>query len=490
MHPHFLRAVLALSCSLYVLPAEKLPNYEITPDVQSALDRISADHLRGDLSFLASDALEGRGTPSRGLEIAGEYIAAQFRRAGLEPAVMGNYFQSAGMIVKRPDLRGFTMVFSRGKHGLVVAPGDVVLETNAAVDLKAAPLYRLAAGDTNKPEALNGKVVIAELREARGARELLRKAHPALLIVVGRTSPGEMPLETLIDPTQPVRQRASNLIVFSPKMADFVNELKPGENDATASIHIAAPVEEHATLRNVIGVLPGSDPALKDTYVLVTAHYDHLGKKAGGEGERIFNGANDDGSGTVSVIELANALAGLKKHPARTIVFMTFFGEEEGLIGSQYYVHHPVFPLGKTVADINLEQLGRTDSNRGKEIGTVGPTGYGYSSLIDEFRAAGEQTGVKVYNPGADSDRYFAESDNLPFAEAGIPAHSFCTAFVFPDYHAAGDKWEKIDYQNMAKVDRMLALGILMTAGSAAPQHWNAGNPKTKRFERARQQPQ
>ncbi len=207
--------------------------------------------------------------------------------------------------------------------------------------------------------------------------------------------------------------------------------------------------------------------------------------KPAGEGDRIYNGANDDGSGTVSVIELANALAGLRKHPARSIVFMTFFGEEEGLIGSKYYVHHPVFPLANTVADINLEQVGRTDSSKGKQMATIGPTGYGYSTVIADFRKAGDLTGVKVYDPGADSDRFFAQSDNLGFAEAGIPAHSFCVAFLFPDYHAVGDEWQKIDYDNMAKVDRTFALGLVLLGDDPDPPHWNTSNPKAKRFAEA-----
>jgi len=478
-------AILVLSCFLFPVRAAKLPKYEVTPDVQAALDRISPNSLRGDLSFLASDLLEGRGTPSRGLEIAAEYIASEFRRAGLEPAVNGDYFQAAGMIVKRPDLTGFTMEFSRGKRTMTISPEEVTIETSVAVDLKSAPLFKLAAGDSPQPETLDGKVVLVQLRDARAVRALLSKAHPALIILVGRTSPGNRPAESLTDPTQPATPRPSRVIVFSPKMADFAGDLKAGGNDATASIYLAAPLEQHTTLRNVIGVLPGSDPALKDTYVLVTAHYDHLGMKAGGDGDRIYNGADDDGSGTVSVIEIANALAAMKKHPGRSIVFMTFFGEEEGLIGSEYYVHHPVFPLSKTVADVNLEQVGRTDSSRGKQIANAAPTGYSYSTMIDDFRAAGEQTGVKVYNAEADSDRYFVDSDNLPFAEAGIPAHSFCVAFEFPDYHAAGDEWQKVDYDNMAKVDRMLTLGIVMLADDAAPPHWNLDNPKARRFAKA-----
>lgn len=482
---------LALSILLEPLSAVKLPKYEVTPDIQSALDRISPNSLRGDLSFLSSDLLEGRGSPSRGLEIAAEYIASAFRRAGLEPGVNGDYFQSAEMIVKRPDFTGFTMEFTNGKNTVAVSPDDVTLEINAAVDVTSAPVFKLSGTNLPKPDALDGKVVVVTLRDARAARAVLNKAHPALIVLVGRTSPGARPAETLIDPTQPATAvRPSRVIVFSPQMADFAADLKNGESEATASIHIAALTEEHATLRNVIGVLPGSDPVLKETYVLVTAHYDHLGLKSGGSGDRIYNGANDDGSGTVSVIEIANALASMKRHPGRSIIFMTFFGEEAGLIGSEYYVHHPVFPLAKTVADVNLEQLGRTDSTRGKQIATLGPTGYGYSNMIDVFRAAGEQTNVKIYNPLTDSERYFSDSDNLPFAEAGIPAHTFSVAFEYPDYHGVADEWQKIDYDNLSRVNRTLALGIVMLSDDASAPHWNLDNPRAKRFAKPANQNQ
>jgi Zn-dependent M28 family amino/carboxypeptidase len=489
MQKFLLAAVLALAISLVPGHSAKLPKYEITPDVQSALDRISSNSLRGNLSFLASDLLEGRGTPSRGLDLAAEYIAAQFRRAGLEPPVNGDYFQVADMLVRRPNLEGFNLEFTHKKRDMKIAAEDANIEVNAPIDLKSAPLFKLVANDTHRPQELDGKVVVVRLSDARGVRDLLEKAHPALLVLVGRTSPGAMPSETLIDPAQPQKPaRTSRIVIFSPKMDDFASALSSGTSGATVTVHLAAPIEQPVKLRNVIGVLPGADPALKDTYVLLTAHYDHLGMKAGGDGDRIYNGANDDGSGTVSVIEIANALAGMKKHPARSIVFMTFFGEEEGLIGSKYYVNHPVFPLAKTVADVNLEQVGRTDSTKGKQIANVGPTGYSYSTVIDDFRKAGDLTGVKVYDPGPDSDRFFAQSDNLDFAAAGIPAHSFCVAFLFPDYHALGDEWQKIDYDNMAKVDRTFALGIVMLGDDPTPPHWNTDNPRAKRYAAARKQ--
>jgi Zn-dependent M28 family amino/carboxypeptidase len=245
------------------------------------------------------------------------------------------------------------------------------------------------------------------------------------------------------------------------------------------------------TLRNVIGILRGSDPALSDTSVMLTAHYDHLGVRdhldtqPGASGDRIYNGANDDGSGVVSVIAAARALASLEHRPKRSILFVTFFGEEEGLIGSQYYARHPVWPLEKTIAQLNLEQVGRTDSSEGRQISNASLTGFDYSDLTSYVQRAGRSTGIRVYKDGPNSDAYFADSDNFSLAEVGVPAETLCVAFEFPDYHAVGDEWQKIDYDNMAKVDRAVALALYLMANSEQPVQWNEANPKTAPYVKA-----
>ena len=339
MTPRFLLAYasLLLAVSLPALASPQVSGFDtvLNPGRQAVLDRISADSLRGHLSFIASDLLEGRGTPSRGLDLAAEYIAAQFRRAGLEPGGDNGYFQMAS----------------------------------------------------------------ATLR--------------------GATSP--------------------------------------------------------VPVKNVVGVLRGSDPTLRGTCVLVSAHYDHLGMRGEG-GDTIFNGANDDGSGTVSVIELAWALAQSK--PKRSIVFVTFYGEERGLLGSQFYGRHPVFPVEKTVAMINLEQVGRTDDNEGPRIAAAAMTGFDFSEVGTIFAAAGREVGIEVQKHPVNSDSFFGRSDNQALANLGIPAHTLCTAFEFADYHKPTDHWEKVEFENMAKVDRMVALGLLAIADSSAEPKWNAGNPK------------
>ncbi|MGH9647969.1 MAG: M28 family peptidase [Bryobacteraceae bacterium] len=322
------------------------------------IDHISADSLRGNLSFLASDLLEGRATPSRGLDLAAEYIAAQFRRAGLEPAGDDGYFQTATL----------ADVGERGKR----------LAQSMGVD----------------------------------------------------------------DPSS-------------------------------------------VKMRNVAGILRGSDPKLRDTYVILSSHYDHLGLAAPGNttgDDRIYNGANDDGSGSSSVIEVANALAARPVHPKRSILFILFFGEERGLWGSRFYAAHPLVPPAQTIAQLNLEQIGRTDAADGPQIKTASITGYDFSDVPGILADAAQSAGVKVYKNPQNSDAYFSRSDNQSLADLGIPAHTLCVAYDFPDYHKVSDSWEKIDYDNMAAVDRAVALGMLRLASGEAPPKWNEQYAPARRY--------
>jgi len=234
------------------------------------------------------------------------------------------------------------------------------------------------------------------------------------------------------------------------------------------SLHLAKPVLKEAVLRNVAAVLRGSDAGLRDQYLLLTAHYDHLGRSSRG----IFNGANDNGSGTVSVIEIARALAALNPHPKRSILFVTLFGEEEGLLGSYYYTHHPLVPLKNTVANINLEQMGRTDEQSGREVAAFAFTGPSYSNLPEIMGEAAKAEGVSIYRR-RDADDFFDRSDNFAFAQYGIVAHTLAVAFEYPDYHGLGDKSEKIDYANMATVDRGIAAGIVQLADELETPKWS-----------------
>jgi Zn-dependent M28 family amino/carboxypeptidase len=281
------------------------------------------------------------------------------------------------------------------------------------------------------------------------------------------------------------RDESSAIAIHNSEFESLIWPLASGATGIKVTVHANASIERPVTLRNVVGLLRGSDPVLKDTYALVTAHYDHIGVKPDGDGDRIYNGANDDASGTASVIEIASALATLHPRPKRSIAFIALFGEETGLLGSRYYGAHPLFPLARTVADVNLEQLGRTDSLEGPKIASASFTGFDFSDLPSIFEKAGQKTGVKVYKDDQRSDEFFSRSDNQALADVGVPAHTLCVAFEFPDYHGVADEWPKLDYENMAKVDRMVALGLLMIADSDAVPRWNAGDAKATRYEKA-----
>jgi hypothetical protein len=409
------------------------------------------------------------------------------------------------------NLQGFSLKIGSGENLISIDRSQVTLSIDTGLDLNQAGLYKIDYKDLSslasaKPEQLQGKVVIAEIPDIRLADrsrrgelfrqqnefgEKMKAAKVALILSIdrNRAEGGGAGAVRMIDPENPTSFRGAPALpmitIHGPDAVNFFDSLKPGPAAATVSLKLSAPDEKTLKLRNVVGLLRGSDPVLKDTYVLVTAHYDHIGVREGMPGDNIFNGANDDGSGTVSVIEIASALARLKQKPKRSILFMTVFGEEKGLLGSRYYGRHPLFPIEKTVADINLEQVGRTDSTEGPQVGTASLTGFDYSDVGIILKAAGEITGVKVYKHERNSDAFFGRSDNQALADQGVPAHTLCTAFEFADYHGAGDHWDKIDYENMAKINRMVALGIVMIAENPEEPKWNEANPRAERYVKA-----
>ena len=433
---------------------------------QAALDRISADSMRGNLSFLASDALEGRATPSRGLNIAAEFIASRFRSAGLDP-VGGSYFQDARFVSVTQSLRDFRMKLSTDGEELDLGRGETEVRSLKPIDLASALAVLLP------DSAIEGKIVAGDARTfgTEAALAKLRAAKPALiLLVAGQGHGGELSWQS-----DEAEAETPVIRIFNEAAAQALSEKRP----ITVTLHLEGPEVNRTKVENVLGLLRGSDPALRDEYVVLSAHYDHLGVKDG----QVYDGANDNGSGVVSVIEMGAALASLDPHPKRSIVFATFFGEEEGLFGSEYFVHHPPVPLRQIIANINLEQMGRTDETDGREVGAIAFTGPSFSNLPTLMAGPAHAEDVKIYNKrGANS--FFDRSDNYPFAQMGIVAHTIVVAFEYPDYHAPGDKWEKIDYANMAKVDRAVAAGILQIANSAETPKWS-DSPQTEAWRKA-----
>jgi hypothetical protein len=516
-----LRPLLATFLLLSISPEDSFshPPVEdlsaLTTLQRAAVDQITADSLKGHLSFLASDLLEGRETPSRGLDLAAEYIAAQFRRGGLEAIGDDGYFQTATWELLETPSGGFSFELKNGKAPPIrVAKELVSLQRLNAFDILAAPVVKIDASDakaidTLSPKLVEGSAALVEVPEPGSPNRTATRAltaltsriaatKPAVIVMVSRkqnTATGLAP-GRIRDPGNPPTRRFISsersgppiVTVHDPKVAAIYDSLPFGASEqVTVAAHLDEPKPRPVKVRNVVGLLRGSDPDLKNTYVLVTAHYDHIGNRRAPDekGDQIYNGANDDGSGTVSVIEIASALATLKTHPKRSILFVTFFGEEKGLLGSRYYGQHPLVPLKKTVADLNLEQVGRTDDSEGPRVGAAVMTGHGYSDLSDVFTAAGAAEGVELQKHPRFSDSYFGRSDNQALADVGVPAHTIGVTFMFPDYHGAADHWEKIDYANMAKINRMVAHGLLMVANNPAEPRWNASNPRAARYLKA-----
>jgi hypothetical protein len=455
--------------------------------------KVTANDLKADVSFLASDALEGRGTPSKGLDIAAEYIASEFRRAGLEPAGDDGYFQTAPYASVTPNSEGLELTLETGDRVIKAESASMGLQEAAAADLSHVPAVKAtmtdaAALDALTPDQVRGKVLLlvippdAQYSVTRGIPDAVVRLGPALVLSVRTHGRGLSAGSRLRDTSAP-GAKVPILAVWDAAIQTAV----AAAEEIRVSVHIPAPAAVPVKLRNVIGVLRGSDPALKDTYLVLTAHYDHLGVRGSGEGDRIFNGANDDASGTSSVVEIAKALAALAPRPRRSIVFMTFFGEELGDLGSRYYCQHPVFPLAKTIADINLEQLGRTDDSEGPRLLQFNLTGFDYTGIAAFLSKAGGETGIRVVKDVENSDSFFGRSDNAAFADAGVPSTTLSVSYIFPDYHRPGDEWPKLDYDNMAKVDDAVALGVYGIADSAEAPQWNKANPKTARYAEARE---
>ncbi len=481
---------------MFLAAAPLLLAADIAPPWQAALDRITPDGLRADVSFLASDALGGRGTPSQGLDIAAEFIASQFRRAGLQPAGDDGFFQTSSWLLPEGNPQGFLMELTAGARTTKVPVQEVILPVAGPLDLSGAEVFRMSIGGrAPDPESGSGKVVLVVLAGEEGQREVaalvrqLMRSRPAAVVLADTRPEPYLPAKGQIH-QEGAAARPLGLPVITVRSPEFFEAVSSLPMGAAAGVKlklwIAAPSNRTIRLRNVVAVLPGSDPLLKDSYLVLDAHYDHVGIGAPVAGDTIYNGANDDASGIASMLEVAATLARLPTRPKRTIAFAAYFGEELGMLGSRYFAGHPVFPVAKIIGALSLEQTGRTDSDEGPRVLSANLTGFRFSTLSESLVKAGEATGVRVWDDEKHGDDYFAASDNVALAEVGIPAHTLSVTYAFPDYHRPGDHWDKLDYENMAKVTRTVALGVLMLADDTSVPRWNESIERVKRYAAAR----
>jgi len=234
------------------------------------------------------------------------------------------------------------------------------------------------------------------------------------------------------------------------------------------------PEEGRRISYNVIGIIPGSDPVLKDQVVAFAAHYDAIGIVTPVNGDSIVNGADDDASGVTTILEIARSFA---KGPApkRTILFLATTGEEQGILGTRWYVAHPVFPISKMVAEMEVEMAGRPDSLAGGS-GKLWMTGYDRSTMGAMLKAAG----IPIVPDPHPQFRFFERSDNIIFARAGIPAHTLSSYNLHEDYHTPSDEASGIDFAHLTAIARVAASAARLLADGPAPA-WNPGGQPAPR---------
>lgn len=470
------------------------------------------------VKFLASDDLEGRGNGSRGLENAAEYIAARFREAGLEPAGdAGSYFQrfemTTGMSLEPGNSvtlksgrttvafdvgRDYEIVSTSGAPSSAEETVPVVFagygisapalryDDYAGIDTanKAVLIFTHEPQETDARSVFEGQTNTVHSTMLRKVEVARKNGVKAILVIDDanhrpatdrfRRWMREPQAEDYGIPvfylSRDLVQRALgsrlNLEMTSAQIDRNLSPQSRSLNDLTVST-LDRTTRVRRPVRNVIGTLKGSDPALQAETIIVGAHYDHLGRSgrfsmSQNTGGQIHHGADDNASGTAAVIEMAKAAVEARKDFRRSLVFITFAGEEHGLLGSSYYANHPTMPLDKTIAMINLDMVGRA----GGRIMVDGVSSA--PSIEGDLSRAESASSIKLRalrgGPGAGA------SDDATFLLRKIPSINFFSGF-HSDYHRPSDTWEKIDAAGGAAVaDLALALAHELANRAQPPE--------------------
>jgi len=462
---------------------------------------ITADHMSKNLHVLASDEYEGRETGQKGQKMAAEYIASQFRSAGIKPYKDDTYYQEfpLNLVLPAPAAISVQGKNLESKKDFYNYPGlteqkistDNILflgygieednyndYLNADVKDKVVMIMSgepyskdslsLVTGKKRsslwstyykvKPEKAREKgvqalLIIVDDIEADVINNKHRLESPTLKLNLGNK---EMPIIY-------ISRKLANSLLKKQSLDKIKEEIATTKNTVSKKIKTDLVIDiknsvQKISSENVLGYIEGTD--LKDELIVLTAHYDHLGK----DGNIVFNGADDDGSGTVAVINLAEAFAKAKsegKGPRRSMLFMTVAGEEKGLLGSAYYTENPVFPLKNTVCDLNIDMIGRLDEKHEKNPDYVYLIGS--DKLSSELHSISENANKTysdleldyTFNDEKDKNRFYYRSDHYNFAKNGIPVIFYFNG-VHADYHKETDEVEKIDFKKMEKITRLV----------------------------------
>jgi len=493
----------ACSSSGRAEPEVELPPVEAVISPTAGAETITADEMMAHISFLASDELGGRDTPSPGLEQAAVYLEEAFRAAGLEPA------GDDGSFVQRWTFEQASL--RADEVALEVSAGDSTEILEHAVDFFVLPsaeevvtspieflgpisvlLGDSVPGSTGRialvttPPSMGMEILMAARAAGEaGAAGLVLVLDPQLpaeviSMVAGQIDGSGLPDQPvpMVGVTWDVAQR-----IVARADADLEDLLSAYESDAgvTGPVQLEGPELTIRTPRdvavstppNVVGLLRGSDPDLADTYVVLTAHFDHVGiGEPNAEGDSIYNGADDDASGTAVLLEVAQAFQALPRSPGRSVVFLAVSGEEKGLLGAAHFADEPTVPLSGIVANINLDMIGR---NAPDTLIAVGQEFTSLGELSETIAAHHPEIGLTIAPDPDPSEQAFFRSDHLVFVKKDIPA-IFFTTWDHEDYHQPSDEAHAIDADKAARVARLAFYLTWHVAEDETPPSWNDGS--------------
>jgi len=432
---------------------------------------IDERNVRAQMNFLAGDALQGRGSGTLFERIAAEYIGTQFMQFGLEPAgeagtdgkptFVQTVTISRKTFAENPSIRYGSATLSHGGEMLV-------LRTNT--DIASGTLQKLTAG--GKPNA--GSAVLMQVKEGDDQRAAMQGAMAlasagAAIVMVEETPQwrGNWAAMSSRMPSYTASQAKPAVIIVVSKAAaaEIANAAEGTKIEFGGKL---APSKDQFTW-NAMGKLNGSDPKLAGEVILLTSHLDHLGVRENAPGDdKIFNGADDDASGSVAVLELARVLAAGKR-PKRTVYFVCFGSEEAGGFGASYFVNNMPFPKEKLVANLEFEMIGRPDSKVKPE--ELWLTGYERSNLGPELA----RRGAKLVQDPHPEENFFQRSDNIQLARAGVIAHTVSSFGLHKDYHRASDEVRTIDFAHMTRSINSMVAPVQWLVNSTFKPAWVEG---------------
>lgn len=511
--------LLIISAPAYISAQKKNGKGPAAATYFGNVEGITAKQLKEYLTFIASDELEGRDTPSRGLDIAAKFIAGHLESWGLKPAGDdGTYFQKIPLRHNRIDPAATTLEFSGQRYSY----GSDFLSTLIPAEFSGSRIVFAGNGwvirskniDPYKDIDVKDKVVVVvnslpkgvtfgDLKGPAGgdwfSPPLYAQQHGAKAVITfssfvtmsnweairwGQAEKGQVSFgvqnSQIKIPTITISPRLMTALFSGEKFsaAELFNKTIAGDafesfdlkQEKTFGAAVAIRTENVFT-QNVVAVLEGTDPVLKSEYVAIGAHYDHVGMNPFAPGpDKIWNGADDDGSGTVSVLSIAEAFAKGPQKPRRSILFIWHAGEEKGLWGSEYFTANPTVPLSSVITELNIDMIGRYQGPGDEshpqnkqlpkpgEIFTIGSRMM--STELGEISDSVNKAYLNLkynnkYDDPNDPEQFFYRSDHFNYAKRGVPIIFFMDG-SHADYHQPSDSVEKINFKEMEKVARTI----------------------------------